>query len=156
MALNRIPYPLVNGAAMSFSSIVLTIGGVAAPMIAVKDISYDDTLSPVKVMGTSPYPLRRTRGVYEANASLEIYREEFVNWIAQLGPGFKEKSFDINVTYTEENVGTFTDTIVGCRIEGNPSKNTQGGDPLTVPVKLNILHIKWDGKHSTVKVPAGA
>lgn len=152
MAIGDRRYPNIRGKRMSFASVSLSMNG-QVPTVAFKDISYDDTLSPVKVMGTSPIPLGRTEGTYEANASVEIYREEFDDFMKTLGAlangaGFKETSFDIVITYSENGTDVITDTLVGCRIESNPSKATQGADPLTVPVKLNVLYILWNGRNS--------
>lgn len=147
-------YPNVRGMRMSFSSVKVSMDN-QAPLIACKDISYDDTLSGVKVKGTNPYPLGRTRGDYEANGSIEIYREEFNDFMNTISPlqGFKESSFDIVVQYSENGTDVITDTLVGCRIESNPSKASQSADPLTIAVKLSVMHILWGNRHSIAKPP---
>jgi len=139
---------------MSFSSVTIKMAG-QSPLIACKDISYDDTLAGVKVKGTNPYPLGRTRGDYEANGSIEIYREEFNDFMQTFTgvKGFKETSFDIVVQYSENGTDVITDTLVGCRIESNPSKASQSADPLTIPVKLYVMYILWDKRHSIQNPP---
>lgn len=142
-------YPLVGGVRHEWSSVNIKLGGDL--YIGVKSISYNDTLGPTKIRGTHPVPIARTRGQYDAEGSIEMYTAEARQFRKKLGPGYKEVSFDIVVSYTEDGFDTITDTIVGCRIKKDQGGGQDGTDALTVPWDLDVMNILWDGVSSIKK-----
>lgn len=142
-----IAYPLVNGHRHSYASV--EIGLLGKIYRGVKSVDYADSLKPGKLYGTGPEVVGRTRGQYEPKASIELYRAEFENLLADLtagGLGFGEVAFDITVTYGDESTPTTTtDTIEACRITDPSTAGTEGTDPTTVKLELDPLRILWNG-----------
>src|SRR5262245_3632205 len=93
-------YPLINGRRYDFSSITLNAAGTK--LTGFTSIKYSHKLTPKKVMGTHPQPIGRTRGEYEAQGSLTLYRQEMDELRTQLGPGYMEVIFDITVSYADD------------------------------------------------------
>lgn len=137
-------YPLVNAHRYSYASIELNLGS-AGIFVGVKEISYSDSLEPGVVRGTRAEKLGRTKGEYEPEASITLWKEDAVELIKKLGNGFMEKSFDITVTYAEENAPTTVDKIIGCRIKSNENSHSQGTDALEHAFELDVMRIEWGG-----------
>lgn len=141
---------LINGMRYDFSSIELNILGI--PFTLVTEINYSDSLEPGTLRGTSPKKLGRTRGEYDAEGSITIYKADYNQLTTlllplALGGGFMEAPFLITVMYQEvRSEGLITDTLRGCRIVSNDSSNSQGGDPSMMSIDLNIMEILWNGK----------
>ena len=91
----------------------------------------------------------RTRGVYEATASLEIYKEDFAILapaIAALPPfGLGEASFLITVMYAELLAPVSIDALGGCRIIGIDDSHAQGAEGLTVKLDIDPMWISRNG-----------
>ncbi len=150
-------YPDINGERPDFASLLIAVGGGLAPipttMVGVKSINYKEDLKSKPVMGTSPIMIGRTRGVYECDADMEIYRTEFDGLVAALlGPnahGFGQVPFDITVSYRINSLDPLrTDTIAGCRIE-SVGKDNGGTEALTVKLKLNPFYLLNNGRMLT-------
>jgi len=152
--MSDISYPLVNGVFHEWSSVELKIKGKIYRRV--KAISYQETLKPVKVYGTSADPIGRTRGMREAEGDIEIYLDEFRQIVADIGPGFYETVFDVTVSYSETAVSTVTDHLVAVRAEEVGASQSQSADALTRKLKLNILSIKWNGVDGLKKPLSGA
>jgi len=176
MADPQLSYPLINGVRYDFSAIALsatniapTAGIVSAAsdgavptgptFTGLKSISYSEGLKPSKVHGTSPYPIGRTRGTYEADGSIEIYRSEFDNFkgILELiggGLGYLEVTFDLTVNYAYGALPLTTDTVVGCRIMKSSNSGTSGSaDALTIKLDLDVMYIKHNGNPGISGIP---
>lgn len=145
-----IAFPLINGVRHEWSSAELKIKEKIYQ--GIKEVSYNDKLEPTKVYGVHAQPIGRTRGVYSAEGSITVYLEEYDLIINDLGDGFMEVPFDIVSAFTETNVRSVTDTLVGCRFKGNDHSMSQGADPLVRKIDLDIMFILWNGK-SGLKVP---
>ena len=146
-------YPLINGHRYDFSSIEFKYKTKTGPVnrtLGVKSVDYSDSLEPGKVRGNHAQKLGRTRGEYDAEASVELYKTEFDEMLAILGPGYMEQYFDIPVTYAESGSPTTTDTIVGCRIKKVSNAHSEGGEPLTVKIDLDPSHILRNGLHGLI------
>lgn len=141
-----ISYPLVNGHRYSFVSIEFSANGLV--MRGVKSIDYGDKLTPGKMRGTGPNVIGRTRGEYDADCSVEMYRLEWENLKQTLGTGgvgFGETAWDITVTYGEVGQPVVTDTLEGCRITEARSGGSEGSDPTSVKLTIDLLRILWNG-----------
>lgn len=140
----------INGKSYDFSSIEITINKI--PYQGVTEISYSDTLEPGILRGTSAFMRGRTRGMYEAEASFSIYKEDLEpikTALASLGlGGFMEAEFQITVSYREATSPLIVDTIEGCRIKHNENSHSAGNaDGLIQKVDLSVFRIGWNGKY---------
>ena len=148
---------LINGKVFDFSSIKISVNG---PIFTnVQEISYSDSLEPGILRGTSALKQGRTRGEYNAEGSISIYKGDAAvlkTALAALGlGGFMEAEFDIIVTYAEVAAAVpVVDTLRGCRITNADNSHSQGSDPLQETFDLDIMEISYGGV-SAVSVTAG-
>ncbi|HUB09462.1 MAG TPA: hypothetical protein VMB50_20830 [Myxococcales bacterium] len=155
MSIVQPSYPDINGHRYSFSSIELSF--LKLPLgiqIALQSVDYDDTLTPGKLKGKSPQTIGRTRGKYEATASITLPFVEHANLVAALGQlgaaqglGYKEVAFDIQLQYADALQPVLTDLIRGCRLTkgGHSYKNEEG--VLTVKQDLDPLYLVKNGQY---------
>lgn len=141
----------INGKVYDYSSITMTING--QPYQGVTEISYSDTLEPGVLRGTTALMRGRTRGMYEAEGSFTIYKEDFEpvkQALIALGlGGFGEAEFLITVSYAEVGSALITDTIEGCRIKHQENSHSAGNsDALTTKVDLSVFRIGWNGVYA--------
>lgn len=137
-----ISYPLINGHRYSFSSIEFGANGIV--MRGVSSIDYGDELTPGKMRGTGPNVIGRTRGEYDGDASIEMYRLEWENLKSTLGTngvGFGETSFPVTVMYGETGQPVVTDTLEGCRITKVRTGGAEGSDPTKVTLTIDLTRI---------------
>ena len=140
-------YPNINGVSYDWSSVRISLGATITP--ALKGIDYSQALEPGEGRGNASAWLKRTRGELKPDASFEIYKSEFQDFLDVLGDGYMEKSFDITVSYQEGTERVLTDKLVGCRIKKHADSPKQGSDPMTVKVDLHLHHIEMNGKKPT-------
>lgn len=136
------PIQIINGNRYDFSSIEANVDG--QNYLGFKSINYGHSLEPGEAWGTSAQHLGRTRGQYKPEASFEMYLEEYSFLIAQLGDGYMESYFDINVHYEEDGV-VITDQLLGFRIKKAEKSHSQGSEPLTVKVDGTIRGLIENG-----------
>lgn len=142
-------YPLINGHRHDFSSIECSMKGKR--QLGLKSLDYGHGLEPGKVSGTSAQKLGRTRGMYEAEGSFEMYLHEWEEFKAVLGDGFMEVPFDITANYAETGQPIITDKLAGCRItKVNKSGASDSSDPITVKVELDVMYLLENGKSAIV------
>lgn len=137
-------YPLINGNRFDFSSVefnlqnVLFAGGV-------KEMNYKHKLEPGKVYSNHAQPIGRTRGQYTPEAGFTMYKSEYQQLVALLGPGYMEVSFPITVMYAEPGSDVVSDVLMGCRIMSDEDTGGEGGDPLAVAVELDFMYLIRNG-----------
>lgn len=154
-----ISYPLQNGDYHSFASVELKVtSGPAAGQIfpGVKTVNAKDSLTPTKVRGAASEPLGRTRGDYDAEGDMEMFVQQGHQFLQALGPGYKQITFDISITFSEANLDTVQHQLLGCRIQEVDSSNSAGTDASTLKFTLNIMKILFDGLESLLDPLAGA
>lgn len=140
---------LINGKRYDHSSVEITIG--AKPYTLITSISYQHSLEPGVLRGTSPHKLGRTRGQYEASGSVTMYKAEYkemVRAIKLLNPtvGYMEVEFPVTVTYQEVAAGELNiDKLLGCRITSAEHSSSEGSDPVMVSFDIDIMKIIEDG-----------
>jgi len=139
-------YPNSNGTAHDWSSVEVDLGEDGGIFTGISELTYSDNLEPGEAMGTSAQKLARTRGVYSAEGSITMLKRDATEFIAALGNGFKEKTFDITVMYSDTNVpDVITDKLFSCRIGSTESGGSQGSDALSVTYSIDIMRISWNG-----------
>lgn len=140
-------YPLINGHRFDWSSVRVTIDGV--PYTGVKSINYRQALTPAVVRGTRAQPTGRTRGIYEPEGSIELYKEDYQEVIKALSAnglrGYMEYAFQIIVQYSSPNQAVITDTLAGVRLASDEDAPAEGGDPFTVNCDLSIMYVLRNG-----------
>lgn len=136
-------YPLINGVMYDFSSATAMLG--PTPYGGFKAISYKDSLEGDLQYGSFAQAIGVTRGQYKAEASMEMYLEDWYALITELGDGFGTTFFPITVLF-EEDVNSHVDELPSVRIKGQAKDYKPGADGLTVKVDLIVLEpILYDG-----------
>jgi len=142
-----IPYPLVNGHRCDWSSVRINAAGKS--YTGVKSINYRQALTPGVMRGTRSQPTGRTRGIYEPEGSLEMYKEDYQELITDLAKGgtlgYMEVSFQVVVQYTPSGLAVITDTLAGVRLASDEDSPSEGSDPLTVSCDLSIMYVLRNG-----------
>ena len=141
----------VNGNSYSFVQIESYFG--VLPIAGIKDITYNDDLKRKAVYGTASVQIGLTRGVYEADGSIDFYLNAFnVGLIQQFGIGFRQVQTTLVVSYGPTDNGLIVvDTIPQCLIGKIDASNPQSdeGGPITRKVSLYIPNqILWNGTAS--------
>jgi hypothetical protein len=148
MPLLSLAYPLINGMRHDYSSVEFNINGVR--FNGVKSISYRHSLDPGVLRGNRAGIIGRTRGIYNAEGSIELYRQEYETLITTLvlNPlvGYFESQFDIVVSYSETFTALLTDKLIGCRLKSSENSHAEGNDPLSVSCDLSIMYLSENGK----------
>lgn len=141
-----ISYPLVNGIRYDWSSVLFDINGIKFQ--GFKSVDYSASLTPGKIRGNRAQVVGRTRGSYDATGSAEVWKADFLNVLAVLGDGFMETSFNITASYSEVTTPNLiiTDQLVGCRIVKHSDQGSEGEEPLTVKLDLDMLYIAPNGQ----------
>jgi len=141
---------LINGNRFDFSSIEIVINGIT--YAAVQEITYSHSLEPGQLRGTRADKLGRTRGQYDSEGSITMYKGDYQQMISALAlvppllGGYMEKSFLVNVTYSEIQSGELVvDVLQGCRIVSDEDSHTQGSDALQVTANLDIMKLLRNG-----------
>lgn len=145
MPLQRITYPDIIGIRYSFRSIEMTSNGLV--FAGFKSINYSNMLEPQDVWGTAPQKIGRTRGKQNAEASAEVYKEEWENYRISLagGIGYMEIPHLITCCYNEIGQTPITDILVGVRITKAENSPSEGDDALTVKLIYNVMRLEEGG-----------
>ncbi len=136
-------YPLVNGNRHDYSSVEINVN--SRIFTGVSEVSYSDALEPGKIRGTSAMKNGRTRGEYDPDGSITLYKSEFQELIAALGAGYMEVSFPIVVHYQEPGSPIITDRLIGCRIKKAEDSHKEGSEALVVKCDLDIMGVVRNG-----------
>lgn len=138
-----IQYPDVNGIRYDFSSVECNVGG--QPVTGVKSVSYKHGLKPGVVRGTSAQKNGRTRGQYDPEASLTLYKAEADELIARLGNGYMEIPFDVTVHFADVGQAVTTTLIRAARITDEEEEHEEGTDALVVKFTLDPMAVVKNG-----------
>lgn len=143
------PYPLINGHRFDWSAVRISIDGIT--YTGVKSINYRQALTPGIVRGNHSQPTGRTRGIYEPEGSLEMYKEDYQDLIRALSAngtrGYMEYAFQVLVQYssTAVQIGVVTDTLAGVRLASDEDSPAEGSDAFTVSCDLSIMYVLRNG-----------
>lgn len=142
-------YPYVNGDLYDYSCIKFRLN--KKTYTAVKSINFKDTVNGAWLRGTAQIALGQTPGEYECEASMELGLQECFDIIDDLGDGYMNVRFDVEVQFSVGDK-TYQVDIVGCKGKGFGNAHSAGPDALTVTVDLSPHYIKRNGK-MPVKLP---
>ena len=148
-----VTYPVINGIRYDFSSVEISILGKRFP--GVKSLNYKQSLNPGMVRGTAAQVLGRTRGQYDAEGDMELYREDaddFLTLIQATQPamGILEIAFDLNINFFEPIAGAVpsaqNDRVIGARLKEDSASQAQSADPLVVRYSFHALMLVRNGR----------
>lgn len=134
---------LINGLAWDHSSIEIKLD--TTRYVQIESIDWDDSLEPGKLGGAAAAVLSRSRGKYDANASIKMSLDDHRELIKKLGNGYLTKVFPIFCTWSEADRPIRTALLKGCRMIKTEDSSSTGGDVTMVTVSLHVLRIIRDG-----------
>ncbi len=135
----------VKGFEYSFASVKLKADD--QDIEGLKSIEYSNEIDRGMVRGTGMQVKGMTRGQAKASAKITFSTlGAYQAFIAHLGNGYMERSFDIVVSYREgTETPIITDEVVGCRFKKPQRKAAQGTDSLEVDVDLDVMYCIENG-----------
>ncbi len=125
----------------------ITVNLLSRDVEGITELAYDDTVKKENVPGAGMYPVGRSKGNYEAKASVTLYKEE-IDAIKEALPSGKRIQdilpFDINVQYQKTDGSVVKDRIRNCEFlnDGVDVKNNDG--TITTKLDLIVSHIEWN------------
>lgn len=144
---------LINGRSYDHGQVEVKINGTHYPMV--KALTYSTKLERGKAMGTSPIVRSFTRGKYEGDGSLELYKTTdggSLQLLRDLGDGYLEKELTITVSFGVDGDPVTLDTLVGVRLGGHEGGSSEGTDPNVDKFPIMFKGAKIDGKQPLVGV----
>lgn len=144
---------LINGRAYDHGQIEIKINGLHYALV--KSLTYSSKLERGKAMGTSPLVRAFTRGKYEGDGSLEMYKSIDGGSLAllrDLGDGYLEKDLTITISYGVDGDPVTLDTLVGVRLGGHEGGSSEGTDTNVDKFPFVFKGAKIDGKQPLVGV----
>lgn len=120
----------INGRAYDHGQVEVKVNGVHYAMV--KALTYSTKLERGKAMGTSPFVRQFTRGKYEGDGSLELYKTVdggSLQLLRDLGDGYLEKDVTITVSFGVDGDPVTLDKLVGVRLGGHEGGSSEGTDP---------------------------
>ena len=151
-----VEYPLINGKAFSFTSVILYIADTE--FRAFKAISYGGSRKYAWIYGNNSDPLARTKGKNEYDGSFDLYKHEYDRLIGLLGDGYKDKTFNVEVGWSSDGLSLGYDQLVGCAIADDPVESSDSEEGTVVKVKLSVTKVyrnKTDDNAVPLRAPRG-
>lgn len=143
-----IQVPLINGVVWSFQHLTVNIAGLEFTG-GFKSIDYSRKRNREIVRSNNPDPVGKTLGENEYMAKAELY---LAWWYAclqtvqeNLGAGYGDQPFDIQVAYNNNGFAPFVDSILNCTFDSTEASNAVGTGALTRMIEFNPTKILFNG-----------
>lgn len=134
--------PLINGRAYDYSQIEVNILGV--PVAGVSAITYTQEQEKVNNFGAGSNPVSRGHGTINSSANITISMNdvEAIRDAAPLGRLLEIPSFDISVTYLNEQK-VVTHVLKNCEFLNDGVEATNGDTNIERAFDLVVSHINY-------------
>ncbi|GGA84672.1 hypothetical protein GCM10008015_26820 [Flavobacterium palustre] len=133
------------GTMQGWTSIVVNMLG--RDLEGILELKYTDEVKKENVKGGGMFPIGRSRGDYEATASIKLYKEEVDALMLSLAPGKRLQDiapFDIVAEYQTEAGAILKDRIRNCEFTNAGVEVAQGDGTISTDFKLIISHIEYN------------
>ena len=139
-------YPETEGFAYGFQRAELTLQGVI--YTGISSVEIDQPTEEGAVMGTRPYPLKRTMGQMEMGEGTITFSDEGERqrFIDGLGNAYREKVFSLTWLLTAPNTPAIKKECIGCRVLSDPTSHESGTDALGGDITFSFMYCKTNGK----------
>lgn len=123
----------------------ITVNLFGRDVEGITSIKYLDSMEKENVQGAGAYPVGRSRGNYEAEASITLYKEE-IDAIKKASsvPLLEIAPFDIIVQYTMPDGTILKDVIRNAEFMNDGVELEQGDGTISTELELIISHIEYD------------
>lgn len=125
----------------------ITANMLGRDLEGITSISYNDTVEKENVRGAGMYPVGRSRGNYEAEASITLFKEEIDALKKSLARGKRIQdiaAFDIIVQYQTPEGVILKDIIHNVEFKNDGLEVSQGDGVIETEYELICSHITWD------------
>lgn len=125
----------------------VTVNLMGRDVEGITALSYNDSQQKENVYGAGSYPIGRSRGNYEAEASITLYKEEVDALKLAASPGRRLvdiSPFDIVVEYENEGGILFKDVIRNCEFTNDGVEVSQADGTIATEYELIVSHIDWN------------
>jgi hypothetical protein len=125
----------------------VTVNILGRDLEGITQLSYSDKETKENVYGAGKYPIGRSRGNYEAEAKISLYKEESDGLRASVGIGKRVMDiapFDVVVHYESETGSLFKDRIRNCEFKNDGIEVAQADGTIVTEYELLISHIEYN------------
>lgn len=125
----------------------VTVNMLGRDVEGITKVSYNDKTTKENAYAAGPYPIGRTEGNYEPEASIELLKEEVDGIQKALGAGMRLQDippFDINVVYERKDGTIQKDRVMHCEFTNNTREVAQSDGSISVELELITSHIQWN------------
>lgn len=147
-------YPDLEGFGFSFSRAELSLG--RRIFTAISSVEFDQPTTEAGIMGTRPWPLKRTEGNMELGEGTVTFSDEAerMAFISALGNGFRSVVWDLNWILTSPGSTPVKLACFGCRVLSNPVSHEQGESALGGDVAFSFMYHTVNGLVPHTGLPA--
>lgn len=125
----------------------VTVNLMGRDVEGITELSYNDSQEKENVYGAGPYPVGRSRGNYEAEASITLFKEEVDALKLAMPPGRRlldVAPFDIVVEYEADDGMIYKDVIRNCEFTNDGIEVSQADGTIATEYELIVSHIDWN------------
>lgn len=147
-------YPDLEGFAYSFARAELSLN--RRIFTAISNVQFDQPTTEGSVMGTRPWPLKRTEGNMDLGEGTITFSEEAerIQFIDSLGNGWRNAIWTLSWTLQATGAPTVRLACYSCRVLGNPIAHEQGEAALGGDISFSFLYHSINGKVPHTGLPA--
>lgn len=147
-------YPQYEGFAYGFQRAELSLN--RSIYVAISNVSMDQPTTEGVVMGTRPFPLKRTEGEMGIGDGAVTFSDigEMVRFLEELGNGWRSQTWSLTWTLTAQGAPTIKKACQGCRILSNPFDHGTGEEALGAEMPFSFLSHTINGKVPHLGMPA--
>lgn len=128
----------------------LYFAGGYIPRGVVTALNYKPTVDSGVVQGNQVAPVGRTQGYGTTQGSITLLASEANDFLANLTQQglypISAVDFDLSVSMSINDIDTFQDDLIGCRILDADFTSQNGNDPTQRVFSLSIMRVRLDGK----------
>lgn len=125
----------------------ITVNMMGRDLEGITELKYTDSETKENVYGAGKYPIGRSRGNYEPEASLTLLKEEADALRQSLPKGSRIQDiapFDITVEYEDKNGFIIRDRIRNCEFTNDGVEAAQNDGTISTEYTLIVSHIEWN------------
>lgn len=132
-------YPTYEGFAYSFQRAELSLG--TSIYVAISNVEFDQPTTEAAVMGTRPWPLKRTEGEMGIGEGTITFSDEGerIRFLTALGNGFRTRTWKLTWILTATGAPNIKHACFGCRVLGNPLAHGTGEEALGGDIAFSAL-----------------
>lgn len=123
---------------------------------AITNVQFDQPTTEGAIMGTRPWPLKRTEGQMEMGEGTITFSDEAerMAFIDRLGNGWRTKIWQLSWILTAKGAKPVKLACFGCRVLSNPIAHEQGEAGLGGDITFSFMYHSVNGKVPHEGLPA--